>query len=108
MTAHDRLEAGLARVSGRLQAERDQLRRAVETVPEFGAWLSAVTKTFGIKPHPDNYLEVGGLRRGRPEAVYEIDGRPGVVVRGPKPYRRPRGRYRGKAAEMRAREEAGR
>jgi hypothetical protein len=99
----ERLENGLARISGRLQARRDAVRQRLETRPELSAFLERLKATFG--PVRLTFVQVGDWSDGDPDAIYRLDGQPAHRFT-PAPYVRPAVGRKGKAAMMRERENA--
>ena len=97
--AQESVDDKLARISGRLQTRRDELRQRLEAAPELASLLEKWKGTFG--PIRVSYVQVGEWQTGDPNKIYEIDGQPGVVVC-PAPYKAPRRR----SAKERRKDEA--
>ena len=99
----DDLDVRLADIARRLEAKRAQVQSRLQTRPTVQLWLHETREVLGAKL---TFLEVDDFTDGDPERIYEIDGQPGYVVRNPAPYHPPQATRRGKAARMRAREQA--
>lgn len=101
MTTDAEIDAKLARLSDRVQARRDELRRQLQAAPKLESLLESWKATFGTVRV--SHVQVGEYRHGDPADIYRIDGQPGYVF-SPAPYTGPLKPGRGKAAEMKRRE----
>jgi hypothetical protein len=101
VTTDAEIDQKLARISERLQARRDELRRQLKAAPELESLLESWKATFGTVRV--SHVQVGQYQHGDPAAIYEIDGQRGHVF-SPAPYAGPLAAGRGKAAEMKRRE----
>ena len=102
----DELDQKLDRSARRLEARRSEFRQQLQAAPELASLLEGWKAAFG--PLRVSYVQVGTYTDGDPERIYEIDGRPGVVIRNPAPYSRPQKARRGAAEARRERERLGR
>jgi len=101
VTTDAEIDAKLARLSDRVQARRDELRRQLQTAPDAQSLLESWKATFGTIRV--SHVKVGDYQHGDPQSIYEIDGQRGFVF-SPAPYTGPLKPGRGKAAEMKRRE----
>ena len=101
MTTDAEIDEKLARLSGRVQARRDELRRKLQASPKLESLLESWKTTFG--PFRVTHARVGDYQHGDPESIYQVDGQRGHVF-SPAPYSGPIKPGRGKATEMKRRE----
>lgn len=92
------LDAKLARIDRRLEARRGELRQRLQTRPELAALLEGWKAVFG--PLRISHIAIDDYTDGDPARIYEVDGRPGVVIRAPAPYHLPRRRSAAQRREV--------
>lgn len=92
------LDEKLARVARRLEARRAELQSRLQTRPELAALLEGWKTVFG--PLRISHIAIDDYTDGDPQRIYEVDERPGVVIRSPAPYHPPRRRSAAQRREV--------